>query len=217
MEALSTIAGNRYSSRAYNLNRSPQKPFNDRNRTSSHVDYYSATQSILSTHTTQQKVQKLRIVDNSRYTDSEGRLHLPKEITQLIDNPCYYNRHKKLAREYGMHYLLKLAELAKTKAKPSHWYAKVTSVEQWKDQTEAMLSKLFKKIHEITEQLAGTGVNVKYLPYYINAKRKLSEHKFIRCISNSRSKGVKDPPKLLAYSVKLALEETGSQQGIMAA
>lgn len=59
------------------------------------------------------------------------------------------NRHKKLARDYGVDYLLKLAELAKTKGKPSHWYAKATSVKQWKEQTEKMLSELMKKLEQL--------------------------------------------------------------------
>lgn len=219
MESLSAAASKRLAvlngggaTGGYNATRSRQKPFNNRSRINSHSNYYSVTQSILSTHTIQQKVQKLRVVDNSKWLDSNGNLYLPKQVVNLIDNKAYINRHKKLAREYGMTYLLKLAELAQTKAKPSRWYAKVTSVKQWTEQTEAMLSKLFKKLAELTEQLAGSGVDMKYLPYYLKAKMKLSEYKFNRCIENSRSKGVKSPPNLLAYSIKEALAEAGKKR-----
>lgn len=218
MESLSAVASKRLAvlngggaTGSYNATRSRQKPFNTGSRINSHSNYYSVTQSILSTQTIQQKVQKLRVVDNSKWLDSNGNLYLPKEIVNLIDNKAYINRHKKLAREYGMTYLLKLAELAQTKAKPSRWYAKVTSVKQWAEQTEAMLSKLFKKLAELTEQLTGTGIDMKYLPYYLKAKMRLSEYKFNRCIENSRSKGVKSPPNLLAYSIKEALAEAGKR------
>ncbi|NCD04389.1 MAG: hypothetical protein EOM00_15695, partial [Clostridia bacterium] len=85
MESLATIADRRLAGGSYYRTRRPQKPFNMANRTNTHIDYYSATQSILSTQTIQQKVQKMRVVDNSKYLDSEGRLQLPKEVTQLID------------------------------------------------------------------------------------------------------------------------------------
>lgn len=150
---------------------------------------------------------KLRVVNNTKYTKENGQLILPQEITSLIDNKAYMNRHKKLARDYGVDYLLKLAELAKTKGKPSHWYAKATSVKQWKEQTEKMLSELMKKLEQLKEKLAKIGVNPSYLPYYLKASRRLSEYKFNRCIENALSRGVNNPPHLFAKAIAESLSE----------
>lgn len=189
--------------------RSHQKAFNDKRQVINQYEYYSDTKAILSRQTELQKLQKLRIVNNSNWLNAKGELILPAEVVNLIDNKAYMNRHKKLAKEYGVNYLLKLAELAKTKAKPSNWYAKVTSVKNWKEQTEKMLINLFRKLSELAEELAGVGVNIEYLPYYLNAKKKLTEWNFNRCIENAKSVGVNKPPNLLAKAISNSLAQVG--------
>ena len=99
-----------------------------------------------------QNLQGRRLINNTRYQTNEG-LVLPKEITSLVHNKMYLPRHKKLARDYGVDWLLKLAELARTKGKPGNWYAKATGLVKW-EQTEAMLIELFKKIDQMKENLA---------------------------------------------------------------
>lgn len=147
----------------------------------------------------------IRIVNNAAYMQG-NELILPNEIVSLIDNKAYMNRHKKLARDYGVDWLLKLAELAKTKGKPSNWYARCTSLKQWK-QTEQMLIKLFRELDRIRERLQGIGVKESYMAYFLHASRKLSEYHFNRCIENATARGAKDPEKLLAKSIKLSLAD----------
>lgn len=98
-------------------------------------------------------IKKLRVVNNTAYMQGD-KLILPSEVVELIDNKAYMNRHLKLARDYGVNYLKKLAEIAQTKGKPSHWYAKVTSTKQWA-QTEKMLMDLFKKLDKLMEKMQG--------------------------------------------------------------
>jgi len=151
-------------------------------------------------------MQNLRIVDNTRYIVN-GQLVLPIEVVELVDNPMYLNRHKKLARDYGVKYLLKLAELAQTKAKPSRWYAKVTSVKQWSDMTENMLINLFKKLGQMKEKLAGIGVDPKWLPYFVGANTKLKGYNFDKCVNYAMSRGVKKRPNMLAKAIKNNIDE----------
>lgn len=151
-----------------------------------------------------QGIRYRRIVNNTGYMVN-GELQLPDTVTSLVDNKMYLPRHKKLARDYGVNYLLKLTELAMTKAKPSRWYAKVTSTKNW-EQTEEMLIKLFKKIDQIKQKLQGIGVPNAWLMYYVGASDKLSEAVFNRCIELAKARGAKKPPNLLATAVKNNLD-----------
>lgn len=155
-------------------------------------------------------IKKLRVVDNTAYMKGD-KLILPSEVVGLIDNKAYMNRHLKLARDYGVNYLQKLAELAQTKAKPSHWYAKVTSLKQWQ-QTEKMLMDLFKKLDRLMEKLQGIEIQPEYLAYYLKAQKLLSEYKFNRCIENATARGANKPPHLLAKAIKLSIEELQASQ-----
>lgn len=69
------------------------------------------------------------IVHRVRPSETPGEL--PQAVLDLIDNKVFLPRHRRLQREHGDKVLLKLAEMAQTKGRPSHWYAKVTSVAQW--------------------------------------------------------------------------------------
>lgn len=151
-----------------------------------------------------QQLNKLRYVNNTAYTVN-NELVLPKEIMDLVDNKMFLPRHKKLARDYGVDWLLKLSELAKTKGKPSHWYAKVTSKNNWK-QTEEMLQGLLKKIDQMKEKLQGLRVPAHWIPYFVGAKDKLSEAEFNNCVELAGSRGVKKPPNLLAKAVKKCID-----------
>lgn len=155
-------------------------------------------------------IQQLRYVDNRQHIRN-GELILPEEIIKLVDNPMYLPRHRKLARDYGVNYLLKLAELARTKGKPSHWYAKATSKDNWK-QTEEMLIGLFKKIDKIKDKLQGIGVSSKWINYFVGAADKLPEARFNNCIELAKSRGAKKPPNLLARAIKINLEQYNQLQ-----
>lgn len=157
-------------------------------------------------------IKKLMVVNNTAYMQGD-KLILPSEVVDLIDNKAYMNRHLKLARDYGVDYLKKLAELAQTKAKPSHWYAKVTSTKKWA-QTEKMLMELFKKLDKLMEKMQGIEILPHYLPYYLKAQKLLSEYKFNRCIENATARGAENPPHLLAKAIKMSLEELQTAQAI---
>lgn len=150
-------------------------------------------------------VNQLRVVNNTQYF-SKGELVLPEQILSLVDNKAYLPRHRKLARDYGVKYLLKVAELAQTKGKPSHWYAKATSKANWQ-QTVEMLIKLFKKIDQMKEKLQGINVTDKWINYFVGAFSKLSEKDIADCLELAKSRGVKKPPNMLAKTVKLKLAQ----------
>lgn len=145
-----------------------------------------------------------RVVNNTKYMVN-GDVFLPDKVTNLVDNKMYLPRHKKLARDYGVNWLIKLSELAMTKGKPSRWYAKVTGTKNWK-QTEEMLIKLFKKIDLMREKLSGIGVSNQWIMYFVGASQKLSEQVFIRCIELAKARGVKEPPNYLAKAIKNNLD-----------
>lgn len=161
-------------------------------------------------HQTPFQINQLRVVDNRQHIKN-GELVLPDEIIKLVDNPMYLPRHRKLARDYGVNYLLKLTELARTKGKPSHWYAKATSKDNWK-QTEEMLISLFKKIDKIKEKLQGIAVSSKWINYFVGAADKLPEARFNNCIELAKSRGAKKPPNLLAKAIKINLEQYSQLQ-----
>ena len=58
-------------------------------------------------------------------SNNNTSIELPAEILALIDNKAYINRHSKLYRLYPRE-LMELARIARTKAKPSNWYATAT-------------------------------------------------------------------------------------------
>jgi hypothetical protein len=80
---------------------------------------------------------------------STSSIELPEAIDGLIDNKMYRNKFRKLIREGHLQDLLELVELAKTKDKPSHWFAMVTAKRRW-EQTLKFLAKL----REIARQAA---------------------------------------------------------------
>lgn len=150
--------------------------------------------------------RSLVIINNTEYLVN-GELVLPKQITELIDNPMWLPRYKKLAKVHGVNYLLKLAELAKTKNhyKPSRWFAKCCSVEKWKNQTLDMLQTLFKQIDEVKEKLKDVRVGRQWLPYYLKAYKKLSQSEFNDAVELAKGRHVDKPPNMLAKAIKKAL------------
>ncbi|MCA9313040.1 hypothetical protein KDA08_01800 [Candidatus Saccharibacteria bacterium] len=153
---------------------------------------------------TKRVIEPRRVVNNTGYMVN-GDVALPSEILNLVDNKMYLPRHRKLARDYGVDWLLKLTELANTKAKPSRWYAKVTGTKNWK-QTETMLMNLFKKIDKVRQKLGNIRVSDKWLMYYVSASQKLSESTFNKCIELASARGVKAPPNYLARAIKNCLQ-----------
>lgn len=150
------------------------------------------------------RIERHRVIDNRSFSNEL----LPNEITELVDNKMYLPRHKLLAREYGLNHLLKLAELAHTKAKPSHWYAKVTSKANW-SQTQEMLDELFKAIQKAQQALEKVGIiGSKWFNYYTKACSKLSEAQISNAVELATARGVKSPPRMFATAISRALKPT---------
>ncbi len=75
-------------------------------------------------------------------------IELPQEIDSLITGSDYWqlakrNRYKKLIREGHVSKLLQLAQMARTKNVPAHWFAKAASKVEW-ERTLAYLAQLAK-------------------------------------------------------------------------
>lgn len=91
-----------------------------------------------------------------------------------MDNKAFLPRHRKLQREYGDEVLVKLAELAQSKEKPSHWYAKVTSVRAW-DRTLKMVKKLIAAAKRAAVIMEKLGAKANWLPWYTSVTYRNSE------------------------------------------
>lgn len=106
---------------------------------------------------------------------------LPGAVAALVDNKAYLPRHRKLQREYGDRVLLKLAELAKSKGKPSRWYATVTSVANW-DRTLKMVKKLLAATERAVEAMKKLGVPETWIRWYTGYAYRLTEAQFAYAI-----------------------------------
>ena len=115
---------------------------------------------------------KKRVEENSSYINEKGEIELPEEISELIDNPRYERKFKFLAREWGMKLLLIAVEIAKTKNKPSHYFATMTAKPN-REGTFKWLQKLREKRERLAERLEKLGADLKYLPYAMGAETKL--------------------------------------------
>ena len=126
---------------------------------------------------------------------------LPQEVTRLRDNKRYLNRDRKLAREHGVEYLEKLAELTVNNSKvncKSRYYATCTSLARWELETLPMLTKLFKKIDEAAAKLKEIGINKgsKYFYYYLSLLSKLSEYETKQLMEAVKRSWVRSPDRV---------------------
>lgn len=126
---------------------------------------------------------------------------LPEKVMRLRDNKCFLNRDRKLAREHGIEYLEKLAELTVNNANvnfKSRYYAKCTSIEKWKLETLPMLTKLFKKIDEAAAKLKEIGINKgsKYFYYFLSLLSKLSEYETKQLMEAVKRSWVRSPDRV---------------------
>lgn len=109
-----------------------------------------------------------------RHTAPQAAGELPPAIEALVDNKAFLPRHRKLQREYGDEILLRLAELAQTKDKPSHWYAKVTSVKCW-ERTLKMVRRLIAATKRAMAAMEKLGAKADWLPWYTAVAYRNSE------------------------------------------
>lgn len=126
---------------------------------------------------------------------------LPDDVLNLIDNKNYLPKHKKLARDYGSKYLIKLAELAQTKDKPSNWYAKVTSKKNWGNITLPMLEKLFQAVEQAKKAISKLGISDKWLRFYTKVAYRTTEAKFYGILEQAQTSAKTTPQYYFRYLV----------------
>lgn len=124
---------------------------------------------------------------------------LPKDITDLIDDKAYLPKHKKLARDYGLKYQLKLVELAKTKDKPSSWFAKVTAKKNWEARTLPMLEKLLAATETAKKAIQKLGLSGAWLPYYIKVAYRSTEAAFNSALEQAQTSAKTTPQYYFRY------------------
>jgi hypothetical protein len=87
----------------------------------------------------------------SSVNTSKTSIEIPAAVDALIDNKAYYNKFRKLLREYPRE-IMALVELAHTKDQPSHWFARVTAKANW-ERTLKFLAELF-RVRELAQRVA---------------------------------------------------------------
>ncbi|MDV6295213.1 hypothetical protein [Rhodococcus aetherivorans] len=131
-----------------------------------------------------------------RETHLETSGELPGDVIDLVDNKAYLPRHRKLQREHGDKVLLKLAELAKTKGKPSRWYATVTSVANW-GRTLAMVKELLATTRRAVEVMAKLDADPTWLRWYVKTVATHSEARIAQWVE--RAQRGRRPARLFAH------------------
>jgi hypothetical protein len=79
--------------------------------------------------------------DKVKYTNTSKSIELPAAIDDLIDDKKYRPKFAKMIREGWLNDLLELAEIAKEQNKPSHWFAKYTSLKN-RERTRKWLEQI---------------------------------------------------------------------------
>ncbi|HEV2639392.1 MAG TPA: hypothetical protein VGX23_29915 [Actinocrinis sp.] len=79
-----------------------------------------------STVTKRRDFYRNKASDSSSVTSIEEGQDLPREIDDLIDNKMYRRKFNALVRRGHLQDLLDLAEVARGKDTPSHWFARAT-------------------------------------------------------------------------------------------
>lgn len=148
--------------------------------------------------------EEIKIADYSEWFDSseKGKIKLPDNVKKLIQNPIYQNRVKYLVREFGSKYIKLLAQIAQTKAKPQHWFAKCYSKERWKEQTLPFLKRMLEQAEKMKEKLAEIKTNTAYLPFFIKAEGKLGESVFNELLEVAMSPKIKNADFYLRGCIK---------------
>lgn len=136
-----------------------------------------------------------------------GKVEIPPEVDRLIDNKMYRNRVRFLISVHGVHYMQKCAELAQTKAKPSHWFAKsVISVKNWQERTLGMLESLFATQGVAIRAIAGMSEQAQRFIHYITGAIGYLGMGTFRDIMR-RAKNADDPEHYLFGALRQAIAE----------
>lgn len=140
------------------------------------------------------------------------KVEIPPEVDRLIDNKMYRNRVRFLIRVHGVHYMIKCAELAQTKAKPSHWFAKaVISTRNWHERTLTMLEALFSTEGIVLKAVAGMSEQAqRFTHYVIGAIGYLGMGTFRDIMRRARQ--ADDPERYMFGALRQAMQE---QKGLI--
>ena len=136
-----------------------------------------------------------------------GAVVIPPEVDRLIDNKMYRNRVRFLIRVHGVHYMQKMAELAQTKAKPSHWFSKaVISVKNWSERTLSMLESLFATEGVVLKVVSGMSEQAQRFQNYITGAIGYLGMSTFRDIVR-RAKKAENPEHYLFGALRQAIQE----------
>ena len=131
------------------------------------------------------------------------KLKLPARIATLIDNPCYQNRVLFIARNWGIGTVEKMAELARKKAKPSRYFAKIYSKANFLTRTLPIVQRLIDQAEKIKAKLKALGGNLQFLPYYYKVLKKVGWDKLQRIFQQAEAS--KNPTVALKTLAKESL------------
>ena len=125
------------------------------------------------------------IFDTTKYQQpNTSSIELPQEIDSLITGSDYWqlakrNRYKKLIREGHLSKLLQLAQMARTKNVPAHWFATACSKVKWERTLEylAQLAKVQQAAVRAAEKLGTAVTNFLYQQIWrgVNVERWAAE------------------------------------------
>jgi len=109
------------------------------------------------------------IESSGNNTNITNSIELPQEIDSLITGSDYWqqakrNRYKKLIREGHLRTLLQLAQMARTKNVPAHWFATACSKVKWEHTLEylAQLAQVQQAAVRAAEKLGSAVTNFIY-------------------------------------------------------
>jgi len=124
------------------------------------------------------------IESSGNNTNTISSIELPQEINSLITGSDYWqlakrNRYKKLIREGYLRTLMQLAQMARTKHVPAHWFATACSTVKWERTLEylAQLAQVQQAAIRAAEKLGTAVTNFIYQQIWrgINVERWAAE------------------------------------------
>ncbi len=124
------------------------------------------------------------IESSGNNTNTISSIELPQEINSLITGSDYWqlakrNRYKKLIREGYLRTLMQLAQMARTKNVPAHWFATACSKVKWERTLEylAQLAKVQQAAVRAAEKLGTAVTNFLYQQIWrgVNVERWAAE------------------------------------------
>lgn len=158
------------------------------------------------THIEAESANRMAGIRAERASDIE----IPPEIDRLIDNPMYRNAVRSRIKMHGLPYVRRCAELANTKAKPSHWFAKaVISAKNWREKTLSMLEALFHTEGIVLEAISGIGEKAEqFINYIIGSIGVIGMSTFMKIVRRART--ADNPEHYMFGAIRQAIQQAKS-------